>query len=375
MAAPTEAYTGLSLYQNDCEHSIAKLDTDYDTMKLRFYLDEVVGTKEGVVGLVDPSGIKAQFHNLTTRQGKGRFGNYVALNDGGLHTKGNLAIGELSTDVNLGILVPISYKNAFYVQSDGIKLRYRINSDPTWIESFVKNASPEAEESSFVAGLNSISGGLVPNTLVYIEAQNINAEGVRTSAQQSITLPYPSSLMSYGSVASEAYTNYKADTSVAQRYFSTYGIEIGTLVYANSGGFINVSAGYYANSDFWIQVALTAGPDVKSQIIAAGQVPNWPSSDPQVPPTQVAFNFIHKEASSPMTRWTIGCNRVGTDDGFPTTAYRSSADNKFYQEIGLSTLVSDAYYYTGTNEFLIIVNGTQVGYGNCETGPIFPSEE
>ena len=107
------------------------LDPNYNTFKTRFYLDEVIGGKEGVVGLVDPTGDNAKMHNLTTRGGKGRIGNMQILNDGGLNTKA-LALWEdnpsFYNSAYNGFIVTIRCYSAYYVDTDYFGIKWTATS-------------------------------------------------------------------------------------------------------------------------------------------------------------------------------------------------------------------------------------------------------
>ena len=371
MAAKEEAYTGLSLFTGDCEHLVAKLDTDYSTFKLRFYLDEVIGGKEGVVGLVNPSGINATYHNLATRQGKGRFGNYVALNDGGLNTLGTVSIGTLSSIFGLGVIIPITYRNAFYVASDDIRIMYRKNGSPTWIEYSSRAGTPQGEELTYNGLLTSETGDLHPNDLVYVKVKNVNAEGTFISGEQSLTLPRPPLIMGFdGSYASYAYTNF-SNPSITKNtyYFSEFDANVGVLIAEDPTGTINTATGYFACLDFWIKVELNADVVPKTVITKMGAIETWDTGDPATPATYYEYTFYHFEGD--IDRWNIACPYLqGTGDPHsPVTLYRSVADDRYYTSTFLTTYASDGLYYTDKTNFKVLQTGQDVGDGNCTTGP------
>lgn len=133
MGAPASAYTGLSLFIGDCEHLQAKLDTSYDTMKARFYLDELIGCEKGVVGCVIPGGTNALFHNLVTQGGKGRINGLIMLNDS-LNTKGICYPGDITSLVFTTIKIEFDFKCSFYNESTsyGCIYRYRLPDDSGW---------------------------------------------------------------------------------------------------------------------------------------------------------------------------------------------------------------------------------------------------
>ena len=371
MAAPAEAYTGLSLYQNDCEHSIAKLDTDYTTMKLRFYLDEVVGTKEGVVGLVDPLGVNAKYHNLVTRQGKGRFGNYVALNDGGLNTRGGVSIGTLSSSFGSGVIIPITYRNAYYVKSDDIRIMYKKNGEVTWTDYSSRANTPQAEYTTYNGSLTSVTGDLHPEDLVYIKVQNINAEGTFISDEQSLTLPRPSLIMGFdGSYASYAYTNFSNPLITKNTYyFSEYELAVGVLIAEDETGTINTATGYFACLDFWIKVELNADVVPKTVITKMGAIGTWDTGDPATPATYYPYTYYHFEGDN--DRWNIACSLISTPgSNTPKTVYQKVADGKWYETTGLTTFAPDGLYYTDDFDFRVFTIGQDVGGGNCTTGPV-----
>ena len=178
MAAPASAYTGLSLFIGDCEHGQAILAPDYSTFKTRFYLDEVVGGKEGVVGLVNPLGANAKYHNLVTRQGKGRFGNYVALNDGGLNTYGH---GEI-TSIN-----PVAYANriklasffrsAYYANSSVLGYRMRLlGGGGSWNQTPISGITLN-QQLTRTATVDILSAGFTDSGTYEIQPYITNSEG------------------------------------------------------------------------------------------------------------------------------------------------------------------------------------------------------
>ena len=369
MAAPASAYTGLSLFIGDCEHGQAILAPDYSTFKLRFYLDEVIGGKEGVVGLVNPSGINATYHNLATRQGKGRIGNYVALNDGGLNTLGTVSIGTLSSLFGLGVIIPITYRNAFYVDSDDIRIMYRKNGSPTWIEYSSRAGTPQGEELTYNGSLTSETGDLHPNDLVYVKVKNVNAEGTFISGEQSLTLPRPSLIMGFdGSYASYAYTAFPLAT--ATYYFSEYDANVGVFISEDPTGSLNTATGYFACDDFWIKVELNADVVPKTVITKMGAIYTWDTGDPATPATYYEYTFYHFEGDN--DRWNIACPYLqgSGDPHSPVTVYRSAANNKYYTSTFLTTYASDGLYYTDKTNFKVFASGQDVGDGNCTTGPV-----
>lgn len=368
MAAKEEAYTGLSFFTGDCEHLVAKLDTDYDTMKLRFYLDDVVATKEGVVGCVTSGGVNEQMHNMTTRKGKGRVGNLILLNDGGLNTLGTVSLGTVSFDIVNGIILPITYRNAYYVDGDAIKVRYKKNSDTIWTEYFVKGNTPKAEFTVFNGTLTSVSGDLSPNDLVYIQIQTINAEGTFTSSTATITLPYPSLVMAYGGYASTAFSNYGSNTDKAIRYFSEYDVAVGVFVSDDEDGFINLPAGYYANTDFWMKVELNTDPMPKSVITKIGAIGTWDTGDPSTA-DYGTVTWYHR--GTPIENWATSCALISADgSNTPVTIYYKYSNDRWYNDTTLTTLATDGNYYTDKTHFQVIVSGQYIGDGDCTGGPI-----
>lgn len=372
MAAPASAYTGLSLFIGDCEHGQAILAPDYSTFKLRFYLDEVIGGKDGIVGLVNPSGINATYHNLATRQGKGRIGNYVALNDGGLNTLGTVSIGTLSSSYGLGVIIPITYRNAFYVDSDDIKIMYRKNGSPTWIEYSSRAGTPQGEELTYNGSLTSVDGDLHPNDLVYVKVKNINAEGTFISDEKSLTLPRPSLIMGFdGAYASYAYTNF-SDPLITKNtyYFSEFDASVGVFISEDPTGSLNTATGYFACLDFWIKVELNADTVPKTVITKMGAIGTWDTGDPATPATYYPYTFYHFEGDN--DRWNIACPYLqgAGDPHSPVTVYRSVADDRYYTSTFLTTYASDGLYYTDKTNFRVFASGQDVGGGNCTTGPV-----
>lgn len=381
MAAPGEAYEG-SLLMGSVPYALRLLEYD-DDMKLLFHLDALLCTGDDpatapFIGLIinNPLSVNYQYHAAARRfnatieiDGV----DYIVLNDGGLNTLGSCSVGVLSATVNAGLIIPITYRNAYYVDSDGIKVKYRKNGSPTWIEYFVKSSSPEKELATFNAFLTSVSGDLIPNDLVYVKVQNINAEGIFESAESSLTLPFPSLVMAYdGANASTAYGNFGSNTAKATRYFSTYELIIGTAIYGNSTGYITLPAGYYASLDFWIKVEMNTDPEPKSVITKIGAIGTWDTGDPATPSGYGTYEFFHFD--SPTSRWATTCAFLSGGSNTPKTLYINYIDNKWYTTTGLTTLASDGNYYLDASTFVVMNSGVNIGEGNCIDGPLLSEE-
>lgn len=253
MAAPTDAYTGFSLYTGDCEHGQAKLAPDYNTFKTRFYLDEVIGGKEGVVGCVTIGGANANYHNLTTRGGKGRIGNMQILNDGGLNTKGDTSITSTTSDLkNGGLDITVNYKSAFYVDTD-FYLRARIGSG-SWTNYFVKSLTMNQTITDTNRKVD-IDASLPLNAgdLLEVQAYSSNVEGDSpTTVSQFVTIKAWLKKMKYGTTPQLAYER----TTTEDVYVSTHYLDIGSTLYSNENTGAVPPVGFYMNveDNFYVEI-------------------------------------------------------------------------------------------------------------------------
>lgn len=254
MAAPSSAYTGFSLFTGDCEHGQAILAPDYSTFKTRFYLDEVIGGKEGVVGCVTIGGLNASYHNLTTRGGKGRFGNLQVLNDGGLNTKGDTTITSTSSDLeNGGLNITLNYKSAYYVDTD-FYLRARIISGGSWTNYFIKSLSMNQTSTDTNLKVDiDYSLPLVAGDLLEVQAYSSNAEGDSpATTSQFVTIKAWLKQMKYGTTAELAYER----TTTEDVYINTKILDIGSILYSNENPGAVPPAGFYMNveDNFYFEI-------------------------------------------------------------------------------------------------------------------------
>lgn len=254
MAAPTEAYTGLSIFTGDCEHYRAKLFPDYSTFKTRFYLDDVVGGNEGVVGCVTIGGTNANYHNLTTRGGKGRAGNMQMLNDGGLNTKGNTTITSTSSDLkNGGLDITINYISAFYVDTD-FYIRARIISGGSWTNYFMKSLAMNQTLTDTNRKVDiDYSLPLVAGDILEVQAYSSNAEGNSpATASQFISIKAWLNKMRYGTTPQLAYER----TTTEDVYVNTKILDIGSILYSNENPGAVPPVGFYMNAtdNFYVEI-------------------------------------------------------------------------------------------------------------------------
>jgi len=184
MAAPIEAYTGLSLFTGDCEHRQAILDPNYSTFKTRFYLDEVIGGKSGVIGCVTPLGENAGYHNMATRGGKGRIGSKIVLNDAGLNTLGKPTLNSNSLQWANNVRNSYTFLSAYYVDSSFTGVRFRVGAG-AWTEVSFFTTLPMATSQTVTKDFDS---GLTKGTVIEMQAIIKNAEGDKYSDPINIAL-------------------------------------------------------------------------------------------------------------------------------------------------------------------------------------------
>lgn len=376
MAADGSVYSG-ELFMGSVPYALRLLEYDSD-MKLHFYLDALLCTGDDpatatFIGLIinNPSSVNYKYHSTSRHFNvKVNIGGveYVVLNDAGLNTLGTCSVGSLSASIAAGLIVPITYRTAYYVDTDGINIKYKKNGDTVWTSYSAKGSTPKKEYGTFNKGLTSLTSSLAPNDLVYVKVEHVNAEGTFTSEQVSLTLPYPSLVMAYGGYASTAFTNFGNNTDKGIRYFSAYEIVVGTAIYDNSTGYITLPAGYYACASFWIKVEMNADPEPKSVVTKIGDIDTWDTGDPSTPTGYGTHNFIHFD--SPASHWATACALLSGYAGDPVTLYQSTTNSLFYTNTGLTTLATDGNYYTDSSNFIVLQAGQNVGSGDCVNGPI-----
>lgn len=364
MAAIPEAYTGLTLNKSDCEHLIAKLDTDYTTMKTRFYLDDVVGLKEGVVGLVNPLGANAKYHNLTTRGGKGRVGNMQMLNDGGLNTK---PLAEWVNESGYygstydGFLISVECFSAYYLDTDNFGIKWRVSAPDYVGAPTLANTTGIDEKLSDLTGFKLVDQ-LVVDSYVYFKVFGTNSEGVFESVEHSLLVNRPIINVGFDPVyASYAYTDF-LDTPFTVK-INTFGIDVGTQIYNGTGSSPWSNPGYFCNNEIWFQV------DASGVVTSAGMRGEWPAGDPATPATAYPYTFFHFGGS--LATYPTTCSLLSIPgNNVPKTVWQKVSDSLWYNEEACLTLASNGYYWLDSTNWQIFNGGAYVGDGNCTTGPI-----
>jgi len=383
MPAPSSAYLNknintISASGQQVANNRAIITDEKEVLKYRFWLDELLLTKDadgndGFTGLVVEGSFAHSMHS-TARIGSLRTNinsaTHLNFTDAGLHTKGTCSIGVPYSEFGEGVKVLINWRTAFYVPGDGLKLRYRINGG-NWNEYFVSGVLPQNETGSLLAGLND-AGGIQPSSLVDVQALHVNAEGTYTSNTTSFVVPQPSTIMAYGSYASNAYSNYISNNGRMLLYFSTFDLEIGSEVYTNQFGNINAAAGFYSNDSFWIKVEMVGDAwNQKAVITSAGSVGTWGSDDPATPAQTYPVTFMgiailgmsggrtwQQVCSNPAYLQEYNCHVVASNQRYVTAASQSAEP------------IANAIYYTSETEFVVIQNGYITNYGNCNDGII-----
>lgn len=386
MSAPQSAYStktfelhnvGVVKYENLI--ALKLLEYGVDTKAL-FYLDLLFivqnGLDVGFIGAMRIGGGKEILHN-TARWSKGRLkdgsGNvYIMLNDAGLNTLGICSLGTPYTEFGSGVKVIITYKTAYYVDTDGLKLRYQINGG-AWSEYFVSGNIDRENEGSFLAGIND-AGGINPGDQISVQALNINDEGTFSSEIQSFIVPKPSLIMSSGTFGSTAYANFSSNINRATYYFSELSLEVGTRMFVNESETVNAQPGYYANDDIWIKTAIQGAgtPEEYCIIVSSGTVGSWDSEDPATPATMQPITFVATGGITGNRDWVWTCANM--QFAIPYSCYLV-IDTKRYVTTNspLGEPVADGIYYLDSFNFIVIKNGYKTNDGNCNDGIIeFP---
>jgi hypothetical protein len=263
MAASFYAYTNRELNVQDStgtkKHYVAKLDTSYNVMKSRFYLDNFVNVDGvGVVGCVTIGGANASMHNLTTRGGIGRNGNMILLNDAGLNTKGiSYVLEAASKFLNAGIIYDYEANPSWY-QGGLIYVRVKDVATLTWSPwIFVRSVidgktlgSPLVQNGAFINVFDLFPNYDVGKTYT-IQLRHTNTEGDYLSDEIAVIIKPEAVGFKRGSSPSEAYNS----TTVYQEYPDTNPVDIGTRIYEDQGMELPLAGGHHMLPDgTWYQL-------------------------------------------------------------------------------------------------------------------------
>lgn len=400
MAAPFFAYTNRELNIGTNKHYVAKLDTNYNTMKSIFYLDDFVNVDGvGVIGCVTIGGANEAMHNIATRGGVGRIGNMIMLNDAGLNTYGKSTVVYITpvsgsfdsgTGVSTTPSIKIDNKEAFYVDTTSIVLEWGDTSssfpysyDATSLY-FTLGKDQSVEIPLLYTGYTPIVGNDV-----FVRVKHTNSEGTHTSNVMQFTIPVPVIYLSQSTngYASGAIQNYNNDIDITTVYLSAYGsLPIGTIVSPSSNLIPNLSSGYWADSLRWYEIGsdfATYG-DNRSRILATGTPTSLPAGDPGVGVYWVTKTFVHHIVSN----YVQGCVLMDGDVKTPVSIYMNSQTGKHHTSASISAPLFSAgvntYLYDGTVKdgvtnkwnFYVIRDGVYPSVpGNCIDGEFPPLED
>lgn len=382
MAVPQSAYLNknintISATGQQVANNRAIITDEKEVLKNRFWLDDLLLTKDsdgndGFTGLVIPDSFAYNMHN-PARIGSLRTNinsaTHLNFTDAGLHCKGTCSIGVPYSEFGEGVKVMISWRTAYYVPADALKLRYRINGG-NWNEYFVSGVLPQNETGSLLAGLND-AGGIPPASLVDVQALHINSEGTFASNTTSFVVPQPSTVMGYGAYASNAYNNYMANSRTTL-YFSTFGLESGTEVFTNASATIKASAGFYSNDSFWIKVELVGDSfNQKAVITSSGTVGNWGADDPATPIATFPVTFLGTAilGMSGGRTWQMVCSNPAFLQEY--NCHVVAATQRYVQTASTAgEAIPNGIYYTSQTEFIVVQNGYRTNDGNCSDGII-----
>lgn len=346
MAAPSTAYTGLSLYMGDCEHGQAKLDTDYTTMKTKFYLDDVIGGKEGVVGCVILSGNNAKLHNLDTRGGKGRIGNMQMLNDGGLNIKSfvewlsNLEIRANAIRISTNTFVPFyNYAVNLYLTCNVYRGGILISIEENFITFNVD------KKGEFVNAVVSIidSDKFEAFDEVEFTLRTVNEEGTFNEGTTRTFIVKPALVRWNTGTWPSLAVNFP--TGYLDLRFEKVPFFLGDTFYLNDILGTTAPSGYYADFEKWYQL------DASGVLIDEGYHGTWPVGDPAAPVDYATITHHgYKNTLVNMTGYLTGFidYDAGTGWDSPVSIYLStrtdSTAGKYYADTALTSLVSNGYY-------------------------------
>jgi len=372
MGAPSNAYSGQKLTDHligvsKQDNSLAlKLSAYGSNIKTLFYLDVLlIADKSGqtFLGAVEENGVFYPFHN-PARFSKIRLSKngikYIVLNDAGLNTKGFSVPNNGEAVFGIGPRVTMGYRSAYWVDTDGIVLEFKKNSESTWLSIAVKGFIAQNTESQELVAFNNATTPYQPGDILNVRTQHTNAEGTYTSSVLTFQVPTPSANFSTDAAyASYAFANWNAQTNVYNYKFSSFSYDIGTLVTLQNGSPAGV--GYYANATTWFRTATNGA--LQTEIVAAGSVGSWPSGDPATGPGYGTVTWFHKAANT----YQNACLFLSGNANTPVTTYLRSSNNLYYNDTAFSTL-TNGIFYTSTTNFVQIFNGQLIQEGDCTNG-------
>lgn len=399
MAAPSTAYLNDgNAIRMDEEDLAAAIVNTYDALiaayiygsgdiKTLFYLDAIAevqitddaGTviSTGFIGLVIPGGFNYN-HHASSRRFKGALPvytdsgalieDYVALNDGGLNTFGDvdeITFGEANL-YYFALTGDFNTKASFYAGGiGGYQVFGRTGGITGWIT--IESTTLIAQATGTIYAIESSYDGYEAYVeagydLIY-RAFHTNTEGTYYSSQKNIMIKAePVSFKYHDTFASTAFTS---GTTVT-RYVSKI-IIIGGILYTQPEAYDPVTAvfnyapsGYYVVGTKWYQSNFGARI-VNSGNCVAGEYPVGDPANPASPPSSTTVNWFHLELYyedyPSSTSAATGCAKLDSEpDRYAVTTYLSGGVH--YRNAFLTDLAFDGWYYDNTGFWKRMVDGT-----------------
>lgn len=340
----------------------------------------------GFIGLVRPAGVNYDRH-ASARLFKGALpldddaghpiNDYVALNDGGLNTLGDvgtpvvLAAGKQAGNL---ILSNQLFKSAYHVGTSSYGVKYRVNNSNFWISRTVGERIAQNNQ-------------LLQNFTVYTASDYKKGDSVEVTCWiENDEGTFESGIASFIALArtaqfgfSSAYASYAvANLGTPNTVYVTIwppqtsyidGINI-CQFFKDEACTINADTGFYTNGSRWWFVDIDAQGYYKIvKLEGAASSGNYPQGDPGNP---AAYSITTWDSFSSTTS-TI-CDYTQKPHQYSSGAwktYKRVSDGKHYTDGSFASYCQDGYYrkQTGTQVWgwIQIYQGTEQGttYTNC----------
>lgn len=374
MAAPSHLFTHKVVSQKTGRaDKLVLLTSASETsavLKARFYLDgffirEHNGVKKWagycIVGSSNYYMHAEARHSWLRERRNGQ--DIVVFWDAGLNTFGHAAYSHTSSQMNAGVMVSVTSKAAWYVDTTNVSVKWKRTYDTVWQENKTIGHVQQTQINLSIP-LVSDTVELTPNSSINIRICNYNAEGVFETPSYTVPVPSPQGFYATdSSYASFAYNKWNAGTPVPSLlYFDSWSLTVGARVFVNDQLSINVGIGYFADGTSWFRT------DSNGEIIELGAIGFWPPGDPATP-----VRFVPISYQGYNSNWNTGCSNPSLWE--PITVYLDNEDNVTRTEPNAYSSLLNGFFYTGQTapngswEFVYYNNGVMDGYTyNCLDG-------
>lgn len=381
MAAPNTAYSSknLKIPKNGgiVYNNIALPDADAQTIKERFYLDHLLNTQAGFVGMCYPNTGNYLMHNtnrlgiINVHKGDNNLKTYL---DAGLNTKGVVlatSIGVANTPGNLPEIVQYAgqvavnayYKSAYYVATDSYGFYISINGGAYTKYTLGGGISQNSGVlNSTPYSFPSLKFG--DNFLIDVFLDNAEGEYRATTGSYQVNAGFIMTawVATYASWACAHSNGAEQITLYAKSYPITSGMQLYYDKTCELGSEWRFNRGISFNGD-WFK---TDDEGIVSNVGICGG--SYPNDDPaSIHYDTIVFRYYEIEVEN-------GCLFAGGGNSQNLSVYQNRANQKYYSAPGfanvggISGYVQDGYYWVsiGANAmYYVIVGGVKVGQDFC----------